>query len=710
MINAYAISVAARLEDETTPGLLRIIDALTRANAAMLDFTANVRNMARLGNTIGRSMEKAAAGATALGDATTGLTRASYVLDTMAASSADLARNMAAVKAESRGIGFGGSGGGIAMRASGNASRGHGMAGRAAEGARIATLGVIGYGVYENAKLNDILTRAVMTDGVAPAAQAAAVQAYRQRIMLDAPKWGYTAHGLADFAGAYLSGSRLLRGMPQGERMGILDKILPYAAQESFLKQISLTESLSAFIGAAHMSGAYTPQAIEHILPALISTSMATNASMQRIENAAGYAVPILRTGLQIDPAKVFTMLAIMQRAGIQNSKSGTWLADLFMNAVPGNFGAGLFKSTNQTRALTELGLLKGHKLTYLDDQGRLDPLKMLSILEVSMAHLSPTARAADLKRAFGSQGARAAALLSDPKVMAMVPMLVAAAAELDSPGLANRQAKQGNAAAQAHQIVTNAQLTITNATATFMGPVNAALAAAAPASASAASFAQSNPLTALGIGAAGTFGTLLAGKSLWALSKLMIKDAGSMIDRLVIGAAERVTGAEVGGAALSYLSAGSGVIAGLGVALSGAVGYALGSALNWALDSAVKDITKGKESNLGGWIYDLTHPAHADHRTLVERMRGHVLHGQASLAGGGGTPYAIGPYAIGAAAAWLHQAPVVHVHTDVHVDGEKVAQSVSWHLGKVKPATGMQGVNPQHSPLSQGLNHAPGM
>lgn len=90
--------------------------------------------------------------------------------------------------------------------------------------------------------------------------------------------------------------------------------------------------------------------------------------------------------------------------------------------------------------------------------------------------------------------------------------------------------------------------------------------------------------------------------------------------------------------------------------------------------------------------------------------MQGHILHGHAGLAGGGSAPYAIGPYAVGAAAAWLHHAPVVHVHTDVHVDGEKVAHSVSWHLGKVHPATGMQSVNPQHSPLSPSLNDFPGM
>ena len=712
MIENFAISVAAKLEDGVTPNLLRIIDGLTRANVAALELIGNLRDLSRAGVGVARNLDKAAAGATALGDSAGALTRASYVLDTMAASSADLAANMKAARAEGRGLVVGGAGGAGITRGAGYAERHHrGAIGSAAHGAAIGTIGMIGYGIYENARLTDILTRAVMTDGTPLAQQGAAIAAYRARIMGEASQYGYASHGLADFADSYLSASRLLRGMPGSERMSIVDTMLPYAAQEAFLKQISLRESLSAFIGAAHMAGAYSQKDIAHILPALINTSMATNASMVQIERSAGYAVPILRTGLGIDPSEVFTMLAIMQRAGIHNSKSGTWLADLFMNAVPGNFGAGLFHNTKQAKALRALGLLDAHNhLTYLNKAGKLDPIKLISQLSLGLSHLTPIERAADMKQAFGTQGARAAALLSDAKVRAMIPLLLAAEAALESPAAARAQALHGNPAAKAHQVLTNAQITITNASATFMGPVNAALSALRPGSAASASFAQAHPWAATGIGAAGIFGTLLAGKSLWGMSKLLMSDAGGLAERLVVSAAEQMTGEEIGGTALAYLAAGSGVVATLGVTVAAGLGYAVGHVLNDAIDQAIRSLSGGKESNLGGWIYDLTHPAHGDHRTLVERMRGYVSNGHAALPGGGSAPYAIGPYAIGAAAAWLHQAPVVQVHTDVHVDGEKVAHAVSWHLGKVHPATGMQSVNPQHSPLSPGLNHAPGM
>lgn len=116
MIEAYAIGVAAKLEDGVTPGLLKIIDALTRANTLMMEFSSSVRNLSRSSIALSRSLEKSALSARSLGETSGPLTRASYVIDTMATSSAELARNMAAARADSAGIGRGGSGGGTGSR------------------------------------------------------------------------------------------------------------------------------------------------------------------------------------------------------------------------------------------------------------------------------------------------------------------------------------------------------------------------------------------------------------------------------------------------------------------------------------------------------------------------------------------------------------------------------------------------------------------
>ncbi|APR40499.1 hypothetical protein [Paraburkholderia sp. SOS3] len=83
---------------------MRIVEWADKANAAMLEFASNARKASAAGASIARSFDKAATAATALGDSAGSLTRASYVLDTMAASSADLARNMAAARTEAAGM------------------------------------------------------------------------------------------------------------------------------------------------------------------------------------------------------------------------------------------------------------------------------------------------------------------------------------------------------------------------------------------------------------------------------------------------------------------------------------------------------------------------------------------------------------------------------------------------------------------------------
>lgn len=650
MIEAYAIGVAAKLEDGVTPGLIKIIDSLTRANMLLLEFSANLKRMSTAGLGLSRNMAKATRASIALGDSAGALTRASYVLDTMAVSSADIARNMAAARAA--GTGMGGVPGGRVPGGGADYPRHYrGTTGRSAEQAGVATAGGIAYGIYENAKLDNIITRAVLTDGTPASQQAAAKQAYMERIRRESAKYGFASHGLADFADSYVSSSRLLRGMPDVERSDILDEIMPYAAQEAYLKQISLKESVSAFIGAAHMSGAYSGPEIKAMLPALISASLSTNASMQRIENAAGYAVPILRTGLGIDPAKVFTMIALMQRAGIQNTKSGTWIADLFMNAVPKNFGSGLFKSSNQIKALQQLGLMDGqNKLTYLDGNGNLDPLKMLKIAAEHSAKLTPTERSGAMKRAFGMQGARALALFTDPKMMAMMPLLEAAEKHLENPADTLKQAQSGNAAAQGKQTLTNAQMTITNATATFMGPVNAVLSAASSGSADMANFAQKNPGITLGGFLAATFGTLLIGKSAWGLSKLIFRGVGTVLSRLVTGAFVRVaamSGIKLGASALAAIGEGAALIGSLGVVLAGGLGYMLGSLVQKALPNAFRN-------GIGSYIaHAMAMLGDPEAKEAVKRMDAVTLPPAAT--------------------------PVV-VHTQINLDGKPVAKAVTRH------------------------------
>jgi hypothetical protein len=661
MLNAYAIGVTATLEDNVSNRLMLIVEWADKANASMLEFAETARKASTAGAGMARNFEKAAA-ATALGDSSAGLTRASYVLDTMAASSGDLARNMAAARAEANGMRTPGGGGGRPGGGEGSAGPSGGRA--ATEPRSSATSTAVGaagaglaFGIYENAKLNNIVTRAVVTDGTPASEQAAAVDAYMKRIRADAGQYGFAAQGLPDFAESYLSASRLLRGMPTAGRMSIIDTIMPYAAQESSLKGISLDESMKAFIGAAHMSGAYDQKSIESILPALINTSLSTNASMQKIENAAGYAVPILRTGLGIEPSKVFTMIAMMQRAGISNSKSGTWIADLFMNAIPKNFGAGLFHSTNQIKALKELGLMDGHdKLTYLDSKGGIDPLKMLDIAARHAALLTPIERASASKQAFGTQGARALSIFTDPKMMAMLPVLEAAMTTLENPQKTLDQVKSGNAAAQAKQTVTNLELTATNVAATFNGPINAVMSGAAGAS----GWMANNPVEGASAFAAALVGGALGGKFAWNV----IKSASGLFEKGIVSVISRAVVA-LGGeelAAGAMVAIGGEVV--LGAVLLAGVTTLLAHGLKWAMD---KIPTAAPPP---GW-----NPKGIDQNAAHGVTTGHP--------------------------SYAHMPPV---HVQVQVDSHDVAAHVTTRL--IPPNTlGPSGFNPSSSPIRPSMS-----
>ena len=653
MENAYAIGVTATLEDNVSNRLMLIVEWADKASASILGLKDELKGMSGAGMTFTRNIEKATAAATALGDTAGGLTRASYVLDTMAASSGDLARNMAAARVEANGMrvpGGGRPGGGSVASDDAKAPR------STATSTAVAAVGAgVLFGVVENAKLNSIVTRAVVTDGTPAADQATAVDAYMKRIRTDAGQYGFAAHGLSDFAESYLSASRLLRGMPTNGRMSIIDTIMPFAAQESSLKDISLDESMKAFIGAAHMSGAYDQKSIESILPALINTSLSTNSSMQKIENAAGYAVPILRTGLGIDPSKVFTMIAMMQRAGISNSKSGTWIADLFMNAIPKNFGAGLFHSTNQIKALKELGLMDGRdKLTYLDSKGGIDPLKMLGIAAAHAQALTPMERAADSKQAFGTQGARALALFTDPKMMAMLPALEAATATLENPQKSLEQVKSGNAAAQAKQTVTNLELVATNVAATFNGPINAVMSGAT----SASGWMANNPGAGTAALGAGAFGAILGGKFAWNV----VKSASALFEKGMTGIISRavlaVTGEEL--AAGAMVAIGGEVV--LGAAILAGATMLLANGIKWAMD---KIPTAAPPA---GW-----QPKGIDHRAAQGVTMGHP--------------------------SYAHP----QVHVQVQVDSHDVAAHVTTKLIPPK-STGSTGFNPDAAPFSPSM------
>lgn len=654
-IEAYAIAVSAKLEDGVTPALLRIIDSLERANALMLDFSANVRAMSRGALSVAKSLDKATASSAALGDTAGGLTRASYVLDTMAASSSDLAANMAAARAESSRIGRSGGIGGYGPRGGGSNSE-DGKSSNRSSGMAAGAVGIsAAYGIYENARLQDLNVRGAATSQIPIAAWASSIEDMRQREFAYASKYAFATHGkIEPFGEAMLESSRLLRTLSPANQKKLTDAAMPYAAVESKLKGIPLPEAVGSFIGLAHQAGAYSPKAAIPLFEAMMQASLTTHASLQQIARASSYALPALHAA-GANSTDVLMMLATMMQAGILNTKSGTWLNALAMNALPNSLGSGLFTNKKQNAALQDLGLYKNGKSQFYKN-GEFNLMKEVAILAAARERMSPLEFNAATRMAFGMQGQRAASLFAEPQVVANLHALAALTGAAQAPGNIGSYINQLSTVAKADQTIANANMTLMNATSTFMGPVNGALSGASGFFGWTSKFTAAHPVAGgvmdagLALGAAGALGAAWKGGKMGVdlVGKKIISPLiGVLWKRVFIPAVSAVASAGIDGALA--LAAGASVaeagvaVSALGAGIAGVAGYLLGKAITAGINDAAH-LLGAKDFDLPSWLggeafklfhHDVTPPA-ANH-------------------------------------------PIT-VHSPIHIDGKKVAEIVTKH------------------------------
>jgi len=455
MIEHYAIGVQAKLEDNVTPALLRIIDSLTKANDAMLEFSATSR-------AIGINLTRAAKGATLLGDSAGALTRASAVLDNMAVSSAAIARNLDAADVGGAGVGSGGGGGGGTSR-------------RRMKTAGLVMGATVGYGLYVNSKILDTNLVAAGTLQLPPDHWLDAAEQMRRRELGWAQQYAFATHGdIQPFAQANLESSRLLRTLPMQQRLQMMDTVMPYAAVEAKYKGIELPEAVGAFIGLAHQAQAYSPEKATPLFESMLQASLTTHASLAQITRASSYAMPAL-VAAGANAPDVLSMLATMMQAGILNTKSGTWLNNMAMNALPNTLGSGLFKNKLQNQALEELGMYKGGKSQFYKD-GHFNLMAEVGILAAARKRMSSEHFIAATRLGFGVQGQRAASLFSEPAVIANLTTLADLSKTSQAPVNVSRLMTQLSTVAKADQTIANATMTILNGTTGLTGPANSFL------------------------------------------------------------------------------------------------------------------------------------------------------------------------------------------------------------------------------------------
>lgn len=662
---AYAVSVAAVLEDKVTPGLLKIIDVAGQANLIVRELSANLLSMTGAGNAISRSLGRAAKAATALGDSSGGLTRASYVLDTMEASSAGVARNLAAANAAGRNIGTPAPGGGNRGGGGGGPSYAQQQSGKVAKDAAIVGGGLVIGGTLGNADFNDILARAMLTQGVASADQPAKLEMYRGVAFDWARKYGGVTHGeIEPFAEALLAGQRLLGTRPEAERMQVMQMAAPYAAGEAYLKKVPFDEAMSSFIELAHMATAYTPDKMARLFPGMLQTSLMTNLGLPQVTRAASYVIPSLNA-VGVDPQQALLAIGTMQQAGILNSKSGTWLNNMVLNSIPKMLGSGLFKNTNQVNALTQLGMLKGKDLQFLNSKGEVDLLQIMDLLGKARKNMTGIQYAMATQLAFGKEGGRAAGLFGEEAVQENLRAVLAKVGKENIETTLAAATRQ-NTATAGYQTLANAKLFIVEATAIFQGPMTASFDWLSEKMKAATPFAKEHPILATGAVAVGA-------AALWASAKLAFKSLFSGVEKLIVSSVTNLPAIAraIGGFLLRGLSIAVGVIGLPEIATA----LGLAAAGTYVSRAVNRNISIGASDTIGGTI-----------------AKGLAFFGNDEAKGA----VARRARADGLGYSDMKEQPM-HVHTKVQIDGRTVANVVSEYIARSSgnASAGMSGFDP---------------
>ncbi|MCG5072285.1 phage tail tape measure protein [Paraburkholderia tagetis] len=735
MINAYAIGVGATLEDNVTPGLMRIAEWADKANASLLKLSENVRGMSSGSAALARNLEKAARAATAFGDSAGALTRASYVLDTMVASSEALARNMAAARAEANsmhpprwggggGGGSGGSGGGasdvprggplVARRSGGGIVRqdvpggalvvgssgerfpsdvidGEGLitevpsgggrppaagvsprsGGNTGTATGVATAGML-FGAYENARLTDQNVKAVATSQVPFDQWQPSIENLRNREMEYASKYAFATGGhIEPFGESILEGSRLLRTLSAAKQKEMMDFAMPYIALESKLKGVSMPEATQAFIGLSHMAGAYDPKQAEPLYESMLQASLTSHASLGQIARAASYALPALHAA-GANSSDVMLLVATMMQGGIMNTKSGTWLNAMAMNSLPNTLGSGLFSNKKQNEALQQLGLYKGNQSQFYAN-GSMDLMKIVSILAEDRRRMDPLKFNAMLKLAFGTQGQRGASFFSEDSTLSNLHALSDLKNFSQAPMDVGQMMRQMSTVALADQTIANANITLMNGSQTLMGPINAALSTMGSFFGATAGFTKNHPVAGGVLDFGMLFGGAVAGLGAWKGAK----SAVGFAEKSIVGLTK-------------YLARGAaGLIAEAATAITGeAIGAATVAAIGGevALGAAI----------LGGIAYVIHH---AMDKVTSKMSPDDQTRFYQDVAGG--EPL-FGSGVTKPAPAQKHD-----THVTVKVDSHDVAAHVEKKLVPAK-TTGPTGFNPDAAAYSPGMGVYP--
>ena len=458
MISSLETGATFRILDEASPQLVKIADALKElqgqidrtkesftalAKSGFTGLTSRVDKLAgslekvqgasgEIAGNLDRAMTTVAGSITAVGDSIGGLTAKINALNAELAASGKAAAQTAAKAAASAAASAAGSGAPASIRSRGTGSgvihaRGHasvpgGTIGLAGPGglAAMAAGVTVGWGFDDEMKVEDqaAMSAYISQDPWAKANGEEAIKQYREIATSAALKGSANP---VDVAVAMHRASNLLVGtMDYQKMMGLEQQVLPYAIGEARAKGLSVEETMPAMIEGIHQAGVYDPAGVEAFMKDFQFAGAVTPVTMPTFVRALGYSQAQLRAMGIADSDTAIMATAALQRAGITNTRSGTWLRNYYQQLLPNG-------KDKHDSALQEMGLIddKGNATWHATkadgtEDYRQELLNQSTILntftdkEKALGDTGKETINRDIQDAFGKQGGSFAAILGD--------------------------------------------------------------------------------------------------------------------------------------------------------------------------------------------------------------------------------------------------------------------------------------------------------
>ena len=433
MEDIYKIQVSVGLNESIFRRLKTLTAALNKADASVTRLVSSLKSLSSVMKTTGLGTVEVVKNAGRMG---TVFGEAAVRTRSLNASLSSTSRHLASVakRAQDAGASVGGLSAASSMTAIGGR---HGMMPPLLPGSIqgmgiFASAGLLGYGLFESAKMQGIINNTLAVSGINPGAPGN--QSLRKSLIDMIEKASSeTGIGTAPLAEGFLRMRQVDSYLP----LDTLKKLFPTASRAAMIQQqvhgTSPVETMMALQEYAHMTGIYNPERLKKVMNYANWASSLSPESLPRLLNAASYAMPSGRSMMNVDPDELIESVIFMKAAGVKNTKSGTWLSNAILNTIPKMHGTGLFKTSPQMAALREMGEINTKGIpTAFDKSGTFHVLTMIQTFLAWADHIKATLPKAEALSkitqtaglAWGKQGARMVALAMSPGYARMLSVL----------------------------------------------------------------------------------------------------------------------------------------------------------------------------------------------------------------------------------------------------------------------------------------------